>query len=140
MRKSCVTVVLACSCVVAGASVCAAPLGARGLDPYLGVVANGTISFIGQEFYREFVANWRDQPQAEQFSISIQERPSARWGSLIWVEYANRQLFRAFLSPGQRDNVKLAAQQASAYVYQRVIDHELERNLYADPDMAPDEM
>lgn len=104
------------------------------------MVADGTISFIGQEFYREFVTSWRDQPQADQFSISIQERPSARWGSLIWIEHANRQLFRAFLSPGKRDAVRLAAQQATEIVYQAVIAYELERNLYADPDIAPDEM
>lgn len=109
-------------------------------DPYVGVVTDGTISFIGQEFYREFVASWREQPQADQFSIDVQERPSARWGSLIWIEHGHRLLFRAFLSPGNRDRIRLVAQQATQMVYQQVIDDALARQLIADPDLAPDEM
>jgi curli production assembly/transport component CsgE len=109
-------------------------------DPYVGVVSNDAISFIGQEFYREFVATWREQPQADHFSISIHERPSARWGSLIWIEHANRQLFRTFLSPGRRDAVRLAAREATSLVYQKVVDLQVERNLYRDPDLAADEL
>lgn len=108
-------------------------------DPYAGVVSDSTITLIGQEFYREFVAAWRDQALVDHFSISVHERPSARWGSLIWVEYANRQLFRAYLSPARRDIVRAAARDASHLVYEAVVDSEVQRALFRDPDLARDE-
>jgi curli production assembly/transport component CsgE len=123
-------------CLVFSTSVAHA---GRNSDPYVGVVSDGTITFIGQEFYREFVSAWRDQAQADQFSLSIQERPSARWGSLVWIEYSNKPLFRVFLSPGHRDYIRLAAREATQIVYRKVIDQALDQ-LGVDPDLAPDEL
>ena len=113
---------------------------ARPADPYSGVVVNNTITFIGQEFYQTFVANWRDEPNVENFTVTVHERPSARWGSLIFIEYENRELFRAFLSPGRRDFVRQAAADAARFIYQRVVDLEVQRLLFRDPDLAQDEL
>jgi curli production assembly/transport component CsgE len=108
-------------------------------DPYAGVVADGTITFVGQEFYRHFAASWRDQARVERYSLSILERPSARWGSLVWIEFANRRVFSAFLSPGRRDRIRAVAEEAVQTVYQNVVDSEVQRLLFKDPDLAADE-
>lgn len=121
-----------------GTESAAAP--ARPADPYSGVVVNDTVTFIGNEFYSTFVASWREEPNVERFTVTVRERPSARWGSLISVEYENREMFRAFLSPGRRDFVRQAAQDASRIVYQNVVDTEVQRQLFRDPDMARDEI
>lgn len=113
---------------------------ARPADPYSGVVVNDTVTFIGQEFYRVFVATWRDEPGVDRFSVSVHERPSARWGSLVYVQYEHRDVFRAFLSPGRRDFVRQAGADAARIVYQRVVDLEVQRLLFRDPDLAQDEL
>jgi curli production assembly/transport component CsgE len=121
------------------AGIGAAHAQARYRDPYAGVVTNSTITFIGQEFYQEFVALWRDKPAVEPFSLTVIERPSAQWGSLITIEYSGRQMYRAFLSPGRREFIKTAARDASQVVYNNVVDAEVQRQLFRDPDMARDE-
>jgi len=108
-------------------------------DPYAGVVTDATITFVGHDFYNEFVSAWRQQAGVEQFSLAIIERPSARWGSLVWIEYRNRQVFRAFLSPGQRDFVRQAGRNAAGIVYKNVVETEVGRLMFGDPDLAPDE-
>jgi curli production assembly/transport component CsgE len=113
---------------------------ARPADPYSGVVVNNTITFIGHEFYQTFVASWRDEPGVDRFTVAIHERPSARWGSLVFIEYENRELFRAFLSPGRRDYVRQSAADAVRIIYQRVVDLEVQRLLFRDPDLAQDEL
>lgn len=113
---------------------------ARPADPYSGVVVNNTVTFVGQEFYRNFVAGWRDQAAVERFSVAVNERPSARWGSLVSVEYEHREVFRAFLSPGRRDFVRQAGADAARLVYQRVVELEVQRLLFHDPDMAREEI
>jgi curli production assembly/transport component CsgE len=113
---------------------------ARPADPYSGVVVNDTVTFIGQEFYSVFVSHWREEPNVERFSVTIRERPSARWGSLVSVEYLHREVFRAFLSPGRRDFVRLAGRDAARVVYENVVDTEVQRLLFRDPDLAQDEL
>jgi curli production assembly/transport component CsgE len=113
---------------------------ARPADPYSGVVVNDTVTFIGQEFYSTFVATWREEPNVERFTVIVHERPSARWGSLIFIEYEHREMFRAFLSPGRRDFVRVAAAEASKQVFERVVDLEVQRLMFRDPDLAQDEL
>lgn len=109
------------------------------MDPYAGVVVDSTVTFIGREFYNSFVAVWRDLERVDRFSLEVVERPSARWGSLVWIEYRNRRMFNAFLSPGRRDYVRLAAQGAARDIYQAVIQADLQRLLFRDADLAPEE-
>ena len=122
------------STAVAGARVY------RPRDPYAGVVTDATLTRIGHDFYYAFAAHWRTQENVEQFSLTVHERPSARWGSLVWVDYSGRQIFRTFLSPGRRDHVPVAAEEASRSAYQSVVDSEVQRQLFRDPDLAQDEL
>lgn len=111
----------------------------RARDPYVGVVTDATVTIVGQDFYRAFVTVWREQPLSDRYTLSIVERPSARWGSLVWIEYANRRLYSSFLSPGRRDAVRQSAMDAARQVYQSAVDADVERLIFRDPDLAGDE-
>ena len=108
-------------------------------EVYAGVVTNQTVTFTGQGFYREFVKHWSDKERADRYSIAILERPSARWGSLIWIEYANRKIFQVFVSPGRAD-IKSISEQAAELAYQNVVEADIQRLLIREPDVGPDEI
>lgn len=106
---------------------------------YGGVVANQTITVAGQDFFQYFVSAWRDRDMSERFVVSVHERPSARWGSQIWIEYGQRRVFQASL-PAGRAGIKALSEQAVEAAYQKVADAEVERLLFRDPDMGSDEI
>lgn len=106
---------------------------------YAGVVVDQTITVAGQDFYQYFVASWRDKPLSERYAISIHERPSARWGNQVWVEYAQRRVFQTIL-PTSRAAIKPVSEQAADIAYQNVFDTDVQRLLFRDSDIGPDEM
>jgi curli production assembly/transport component CsgE len=108
-------------------------------DIHAGVVTNQTLTFVGQRFYREFVTHWSDKARSDQYSVAIFERPSARWGSLIWVEYANRKVFQTFVAPGRGD-MRFLGEQAAEAAYQNVVAADIRRLLIKEPDIGPDEL
>jgi len=108
-------------------------------DGYIGVVTDVTVTTVGEEFYRAFAAVWREQPLSDRYSLSIVERPSARWGSLVWIEYAHRRLYSRFLSPSKPETARASAMEAARQVYRRAVDADVERLLFRDPDLARDE-
>lgn len=105
---------------------------------YGGVVVSQTVTVTGQDFYQYFVARWRDQPSSERYTISVYERPSARLGNLVWVEYERMRLFQTIL-PVSRSQIRPVGEQAAEISWQRLIEFELERKLYNDADLAKDE-
>lgn len=107
-------------------------------EAYGGVVVGQTVTVTGQDFYQYFVARWRDQPSSERYTISVHERPSARLGNLVWVEYERMRLFQAIL-PVSRSQIRQVSEQAAEITWQRLIEFELERKLYNDADLAKDE-
>lgn len=104
-----------------------------------GIVADQTVTVAGQDFYQQFVAAWRERDSAERYAISIHERPSARWGSQVWIQYAERKVFQAAL-PAGRVNIRQLGEQAAEITFQKVTDAEVERLLFRDVDLGPDEM
>ncbi|WP_158597936.1 CsgE family curli-type amyloid fiber assembly protein [Noviherbaspirillum saxi] len=108
-------------------------------DSFGGVVVNQAVTVAGQEFFQYFVANWRDRDLSERYAISITERPSARWGSQVWIEFRQRRIFQAPL-PTARAGIKALSEQATEAVYQMVADTEVERLLFREPDLGPDEL
>ena len=115
------------------------PAGQTGEAPYGGVVTNQTVTVAGQDFFQHFVAAWRERDLSERFSLSIHERPSARWGSQIWIEFAQRRIFQAAL-PSGRGAARSLADRAIEVAYQTIGDAEVERLLFRDADIGPDEM
>jgi curli production assembly/transport component CsgE len=108
-------------------------------DPYAGVVLNQTITVAGQHFYQWFVTYWRDREISDRFAISIHERPSARWGTQVWIEYAQKPVFQAAL-PSSIANIKALSEQAAEIAQQKVVDVEVDRLLFREWEFGPDEI
>jgi curli production assembly/transport component CsgE len=106
---------------------------------YGGIVINQTVTVAGQDFYQYFVASWRDKPNSERYSVSVHERPSARWGTQVWVEYQRKPVFRALL-PTMRASVPSISARAVEISYQKIMDADVQRLLYRDQDLGPDEI
>lgn len=106
---------------------------------YAGVVLDQTVTVVGHEFYQYFAALWRDKETSERYAISVHERPSARLGSQLWVEYAQRRVFQIVLQ-ATRANVKDIGREAADIVFQNVMDIEVQRLMSHDRDIAPDEL
>jgi curli production assembly/transport component CsgE len=114
--------------------------GKRTLDDTLGgIVTNQTMTLAGEDFYTSFAQAWRDMPLGDRYVVSIHERPSARWGSLIWVEFEQRRVFDTFL-PAARANVAAVAVRAASTAYQNVVQADIARLLFHDVDLASDEL
>jgi hypothetical protein len=57
---------------------------------FAGMVTNQAMTVAGQDFYQYFSALWYDKPLAEQFSLAVRERPSARQGNQVQIDFAGR--------------------------------------------------
>ncbi|HJV84721.1 MAG TPA: CsgE family curli-type amyloid fiber assembly protein [Noviherbaspirillum sp.] len=108
-------------------------------ETYGGVVTDETVTVGGQDFYQCFVTAWRERDLSERYVISIHERPSARWGTRVWIEYAQRQVFQMQLPVG-RTGIRALSEQAAEIAYKKITDIEVERLLFRDTDMGADEI
>ncbi|WP_136419738.1 CsgE family curli-type amyloid fiber assembly protein [Herbaspirillum sp. ST 5-3] len=108
-------------------------------EQYGGLVMDRTITVGGHDFYGYFTTLWRDKLLNEQFTLSVVERPSARWGNRIWIEFANRKVFETVL-PANRSYIKSISEQAVEIVHRNAIDAEVQRLLFREDDIGPDEM
>lgn len=107
-------------------------------DTDSGVVTNQAVTVAGQDFYQYFVSAWRDKEGSERYMLSIHERPSARWGSEIWIEFAQRRVFRTYLPPA-RAAIKPISEEAADITYQAVLQADVQRQLIHDADLGRDE-
>lgn len=108
-------------------------------DELSGIILNRTMTIIGQQFYDEFNTFWRLSYPNNQLTFAIYERPTARFGSEVWVEYRGRQVIRLFLSPSRAqiaERAKAVAQAANEKLSQL----RLTELLSADEDLARDEI
>ena len=110
----------------------------EGADEINGFIIDQTISHIGHQFYRYFSDRLRDTSQLD-FNLVVRERPSARWGSLIWVEFEQRTVYRGFLSPNTAQLPEVASAAADE-VKEAVIRRRLEILLQDTTDMDRDEL
>lgn len=109
------------------------------LEEITGVIIDRTITFIGADFYRYFSDYWRISFPEDPSVLTIFERPSARWGSLIWVEYRSQKLSQLFISPG-RNNKKKSAEQLANLVNKKLTQIRLTEMLSDTFDMDRDEI
>ena len=88
-------------------------------DEIYGFTNDMTITRSGHEF-AYFYSSYRLKYLANaQYNLSIHERPSARWGNLLWITYQQETVFKIFLSPNQKD-IKTIAEQAAQQVHARI--------------------
>jgi curli production assembly/transport component CsgE len=114
-------------------------IAAAGDDPYAGLVANQTVTVAGQEFCAWFMTFWRDQDISDRYALSVHERPSARWGSQVWIVLGQRRIFQATLPPS-RAALKAVGEQAAEAAYRNVVEAEAQRLLFSDADIGRDEL
>lgn len=117
------------------------PTGPQSLfdDPLKGILVNRTVTVQGHEFYHYFSMWWQHHDAASQYSLSVFERPSARWGSEVWVEHNRVIMFKTFLPPA-RSQTKKISEQAAAIVFENIENNELEKSLFSSDDLGPEEM
>lgn len=100
-----------------------------------GLLTDRTVSSIGHDFYRAFSDKWESSYTG---NLSINERPSARWGSWITITVNQDVIFQVFLFPTKRDfdnNVNTAIAQTQEALDRRQID----QVLLSTGDLAQDE-
>lgn len=114
------------------------PVRATEEDELLGFIVDDSISHIGHEFFYAFSERLRATSRLD-FNLVVRERPSARWGSLVTVEYQQRVIYRRFLPPNTVD-LKEVAVEAADLVKMQIIRHKLEAQLQDTTDLERDEL
>ena len=108
----------------------------KGLEQASGFIVDRTVTHFGGEFTRLFSQAWRSLPGTEEFDVTVFERPTARQGSLVWVEHNHRPIARAYLYAGRASVIKPIAEATAEYVAQRLADDVLAGAMFEDPDLA----
>ena len=103
-----------------------------------GIVTSQPITVAGHEFCRYFIAEWLDKPGSDRYTIALRERPSARWGTQVWVEFGPRRVLQVQLPPA-RTELKALGENAAGSAYEAILDIERRRLFIRDADLAPDE-
>ncbi|MBV6289101.1 curli production assembly/transport protein CsgE [Pseudomonas aegrilactucae] len=107
-------------------------------DEMMGFIVDATISHIGHDFYYSFTERLRATSRLD-FNLVVREKPDARWGSLVTVEYQQRLIYRRFLPPNTVE-LKEAAFEAADLVKQEIIRRKLESLLQDTTDLERDEL
>lgn len=107
-------------------------------DEMLGFIIDDTISHIGHDFYYMFSERLRATSPMD-FNLVVRERPSARWGSLVTVEFQQRLVYRRFLPPNTVE-LKEDAYNAADWVRGQIVQRKLEALLQDTTDLERDEL
>ncbi|KQN49798.1 curli production assembly protein CsgE [Pseudomonas sp. Leaf48] len=107
-------------------------------DEMLGFIIDDTISHIGHDFYYSFSERLRATSPMD-FNLVVRERPSARWGSLVTVEFQQRLVYRRFLPPNTVE-LKDEAYEAADLVRAQIVRRKLEALLQDTTDLERDEL
>lgn len=126
---------LACACMPAAAQLPPDDTLQRDAG---GIVTSQAITVAGHEFSNYFIAAWRDKPGSERYTLAIHERPSARSGSQVWIEFSHRRVYQLQM-PAARAALRERAEQAAEASYQAVLEADAQRVLVNDADLAADE-
>jgi len=110
------------------------------IEATTGFIVDRTMTNVGAEFFRQFSEAWRGLPGTESVNVTIVERPSARYGSQIYIEQDGRPVARVFLYAGRGATIRPLAAEAARYVAGRVSNAALAGMIFADPDLAGDEL
>lgn len=103
-----------------------------------GLVVGQTVTQNGRAFYDSFATAWAEKDESGRFTVTVIERPTARLGSQMFVDYGNRRIVQVFLPPNRALIPALGAD-AAAQVFQAILDYQLAQ-FFGDPDMGRDEL
>jgi curli production assembly/transport component CsgE len=107
-------------------------------DEMMGFIVDDCISLVGHNFYDAFTDRLRATSRLD-FNLVVRERPDPRWGSLIWVEYDQRIVYRRFIAPNATETRELA-QEAADQVRAAVVQRKLQVQLQDNIDLGKDEL
>lgn len=107
-------------------------------DDVGGLVVGQTVTMNGRAFYDSFASAWNEKDEAGRFSVSVIERPTARLGSQIYINYGNRRVMQMLL-PTNRSQIPAIGADAAAQVFQGILDYQLTQ-FFGDPDVGRDEL
>nr|WP_258190207.1 curli production assembly/transport protein CsgE [Stutzerimonas azotifigens] len=119
-------------------ALAAGPVGAQEEAEVYGLVVDNTITRFGHDFHRYLSARLQDTSSMD-FDLVVRERPSARWGSLVWVEHNRNILYRRFLQPNVAQIEEIATQ-AADLVLEEINRAKLQSLLQDTFDMERDEL
>lgn len=108
-------------------------------EPLGGIIINRTMTVLGWDFYSDFSEIWQAVHPDSKFTLTVTERPTAQYGSEIWVSYRDQRIYHTFLSPA-RSGVKEASKQAVEIAYKNIADIDAARKLFKSADLGPEEM
>lgn len=108
-------------------------------EPLGGIVINRTMTVLGWDFYSSFSSIWQALHPNSPYTLTITERPTAEFGSEIWVDYRDIHIFHTFLSPA-RSGVKEASKRAVGIAYENIRKIEQARKELKSDDLGPEEM
>lgn len=103
-----------------------------------GLVMGQTVTLQGRAFYDSFSTAWNELDESGRFTVAVIERPTARLGSQVFVDYGNRRLLQLFLPPNRAQIPALGAN-AAAQVFQAILDYQVAQ-FFGDPDLGRDEL
>jgi curli production assembly/transport component CsgE len=72
-------------------------------------------------------------------TLTIQERPDARWGSQLWIMEGNKMYFRTQLSPRISEADRVAGE-AVQVVQEALLQQQLTAALTSDKDLGKEEL
>ncbi|TPG63329.1 curli production assembly/transport protein CsgE [Ewingella americana] len=102
-------------------------------DP--GLITDRTVTAVGHDFYRGFTDRWeKTYPE----TITISERPSARWGSWISIKIGQDTLYQTLLFPNRR-NFNKEIDTAVASVLDALSRRQIDKALLSTGDLTGDE-
>ena len=110
------------------------------LERESGFLVDRTMTNFGATFVREFAHAWRSRRIDAPVDLTIIEKPSARWGSLIIIEHRNQPVARIFLQAGRSTTITPLAANAVNYLAKRLADNALIDKLFKNPDLALEEL
>lgn len=99
-----------------------------------GLIASRTVTSVGQKFSRDFSDRWTDPTT----NLTITEKPSARWGSIMTIRVGQDILFQTVIFPTMR-NYDATVDQAVAVVSAELKRRVINRALLQTGDLSRDE-
>ncbi len=103
-----------------------------------GLIIDNAITRFGHDFHRYLSYQLQDS-SALKADLVVRERPSARWGSLVWVEYGTRTVYRRFLQPNVAE-IEPIAEQAAQLILEEIERSKLQNLLQDTFDLERDEL
>lgn len=108
-------------------------------DPLGGLIVNRTMTVLGWDFYKSFSDVWQALHPDSKNTLTVVERPTAQFGSEIWINYLDQPVFHVFLSPA-RSQVRQVSKEAIEIVQQNIASIDIQRQFFKDADLGPEEM